>query len=178
MRIPTTGLPRILACGLLAALALPAQDDPDDQLGDLAARDWTRAPRYRVIRVVDGDSLIVSIDGQDERVQLIGVEAPESVRPNWPVEAYGPEAARFLDNLLRGEQVHLEFKPDEPRDKYGRILAFVCRAPDGLFVNLEAIRQGYARAYRRAQHPYLDLFCEVERRAEEARKGLWGAGGR
>jgi micrococcal nuclease len=69
------------------------------------ARDFTGAPAYKVVRVVDGDTTIVRIGDQDTRVRLIGVDTPETVHPTKPVEFHGPEASRFLTNLLKGESV-------------------------------------------------------------------------
>ena len=61
----------------------------------------------------------------------------------------------------------------EMRDKYGRLLAYLYRAPDGLFVNLEIVRQGYGQAYTRYPFKHMELFRHYEHRAQEARKGLW-----
>src|SRR5687768_4909974 len=88
-----------------------------------------------LVEVVDGDTIDVEIGGRDERVRLIGVDTPESVRPDSPVECFGPEAASFTTSLLpTGTALHLERDP-EARDDYGRLLAYVYRAEDGLFVN-------------------------------------------
>ena len=111
-----------------------------------------------MLRTIDGDTIEVEQDGKPVKVRLIGVDTPETVHPSKPVEAFGKEASRFTANLLKGESVYLEFDKDKT-DKYGRTLAFVYRAPDGLFVNLEIIRQGYGHAY--TKYPFDDKHDEA-----------------
>ena len=112
---------------------------------------------YEVARVVDGDTIKIMYEGKQQSVRLIGVNTPETVHPTKPVEPFGNEASYFLTNLLIGEMVSLQFGK-EKHDKYGRLLAYVYRAPDGLFVNLEIVRQGYGRVYTR------EKFKQIERR--------------
>jgi micrococcal nuclease len=137
------------------------------------ARDCTKATAYPVVRVIDGDTIVVRIKGQDTRVPLIGVDTPETVHPSKQVEFYGKEAPRFTTNLLQGESVYLEY--DWPKtDRYGRLLAYVYRASEGLFVNAEIIRQGYGHACTQYPFTYLEEFRAYERAARDARRGLWG----
>jgi micrococcal nuclease len=131
-------------------------------------------PAYKVIRVVDGDTVILEMEGQKITIRLMGVDTPETVHPAKPVEAYGREASNFLKNLLSGESVYLEYESGASKlDKYGRTLAYLYRSPDGLFVNLEIIRQGYGHAYTKFPFQYMDLFREHESHARETGKGLW-----
>lgn len=131
---------------------------------------------YKVMRVVDGDTIAVEIEGEQQAVRLIGVDTPETVHPSKPVETYGKEASSFTRNLLLGESVYL--KPDQgdslERDKYGRLLAYVYRAPDRLFVNAEIIRQGYGHAYTVYPFAKMDEFRVHEQAARTAGRGLWG----
>ena len=129
---------------------------------------------FVVERVVDGDTVMIDFHGKSTRVRLIGVDTPETVHPRKPVECYGPEASTFTKNLLRGEHVFLRFG-DERRDRYDRLLAYVYRAPDGLFVNLELVRQGYARAYLRYPFEFAELFGEAQAKAVAVGKGVWGS---
>jgi micrococcal nuclease len=133
-------------------------------------------PSYRVVRVVDGDTVVLLVDGKQEKVRLIGVDTPETVKPNTPVQPYGPEASRFTKNLLTGESVFMETDPGGAgtQDRFKRELAFLYRAPDGLFVNLELVRQGYGRVYRKVKFKYRDIFEEVEATTKAQHKGLWG----
>ena len=129
---------------------------------------------YRVLSVVDGDTIKVEYKGRSESVRLIGVDTPETVHPNKPVEAFGKEASAFTRNLLIGETVYLRFD-NETRGKYNRLLAYVFRAPDGLFVNLEIVRQGYGHAYVKYPFKHMELFRHYEARARHSHKGLWNA---
>ena len=128
---------------------------------------------YRILRVIDGDTIEVEYEGKDEKVRLIGVDTPETVHPNKPVEPYGRQASAFTKNLLLGESVYLKYG-EERRGKYDRLLAYVYRAPDGLFVNLELVRQGYGRAYTKYPFEHMKAFVEYEKIAQSANKGLWG----
>jgi len=129
---------------------------------------------YKVERVVDGDTVVLLMDGQPTKVRLIGVDTPETVHPKKAVEYYGKEASRFLKNLLGGEEVWVEYASENAtKDKYGRVLAYLYRAPDGLFVNAEIIRQGYGHAYTRFPFKYMEEFRSYERAAREAQRGLW-----
>lgn len=123
-----------------------------------------------VERVVDGDTFILA--GSEERVRLIGANTPETVKRDWPVEPWGPEASAFTKQFLAQRKVRLEF--DGPRrDKYGRTLAFVWVGDRML--NEELIRAGLARA--ELQYPFSEEKKELLRRAEEEaranRRGIW-----
>src|SRR4051795_12968358 len=98
----------------------------------------------RVVRVVDGDTIRVRVGGTEERVRYIGVDTPETVKPGTPVQCFGKAASAFNARLVRARTVRLEFDA-ERRDRYGRLLAYVYREPDGLFVNAELVRRGYAQ---------------------------------
>jgi micrococcal nuclease len=81
-------------------------------------------PLATVERVVDGDTVVVRLDGQSVKVRLIGVDAPESVDPRKPVERFARESATFLSQLVEGKRVRLAYEPAGARiDRYGRTLA-------------------------------------------------------
>ena len=134
--------------------------------------DFTGDVAYKVIRVIDGDTVEIDYRGKATNVRLIGVDTPETVHPNRPVEEYGKEASNFTKNLLQGESVYLRFDIDKT-DKYGRLLAYLYRAPDGLFVNLEIVRQGYGHAYTQFPFKHMELFRHYGNRARTAGKGLY-----
>jgi micrococcal nuclease len=136
------------------------------------------ATRVRVLRVVDGDTILVRMDGRRERVRYIGIDTPESVAPGRPVECYGPAAARENARLVGGSTVTLS-TDEERRDRYGRLLAYVRRTSDGLFVNAALVRDGFATTLRIPPNvAHARRFADLERRARRARRGLWGACGR
>jgi micrococcal nuclease len=135
-----------------------------------------RAPgSARVERVIDGDTIVVDLAGSTYTVRLIGIDTPETVDPDKPVGCYGPEASDRMKHLLPpGTAVHL-WRDLEPRDRYDRMLAYVQRRPDGLFVNADQVRSGAAIA--KAFPPNTALratFEQAEDRARAARLGLWG----
>jgi micrococcal nuclease len=123
-----------------------------------------------VTRVVDGDTIRVNAG---ERIRLIGINTPE-YEPWKPfIQPYGKEAAEYSRELLTGKKVRLE--PDvEPKDKYGRTLAYVY-LEDGTFVNELLVREGYARAiyYAPNGRHYTELKA-AEKEAKAEHKGVWG----
>jgi micrococcal nuclease len=126
-----------------------------------------------ITRVVDGDTVEARIDGRTEDVRYIGVDTPESVKPDTPVQCYALAASHFNEDLVEGERVRLSFDA-ERRDVYGRLLAYV--RLDGRFVNAELVRRGYARTLTIPPNTrYADLFARLEREASAKGRGLWGA---
>ncbi len=132
-------------------------------------------PNAVVQRVVDGDTIIVETGGVEERVRLIGIDTPESVKPGTEVECYGKEASEQTKDLLpEGTEVVLE-RDVEARDRYDRLLAYVHRASDGLFVNESLVSDGYAQP---ATYPpnvaHTDEFVAAGQAARGHNLGLWG----
>ena len=129
----------------------------------------------RVVRVIDGDTIEVSIEGQDEDVRYIGVDTPETHHPTKPVQCYGRAASAFNARLVARERVRL-VRDVEERDRFGRLLAYVYRARDGLFVNAELARAGYARPLPIAPDVrYAGRFAGLAQAARQAGRGLWSA---
>ena len=130
---------------------------------------------YQVIRIVDGDTFEIEYKGKRTSVQLIGVNAPEPNKTNnRPPEPYSEAAIKYLRDLLLEQLVYFIF--DESKfDKYDRLLAYTYRSSDGVFVNLELIREGYAEVDLRYPFKYKGLFMDYESRAKSDRKGLWGS---
>jgi micrococcal nuclease len=128
-----------------------------------------------VTRVVDGDTVHVRIGGDDEAVRYIGVDTPETVKPGTPVQCFGKAASAYNHRLVEGQQVRLRFDA-ERRDRYGRLLAYVYRDRDGLFVNAALVRRGYATTLTIAPNTsHARELSALERRARRSRRGLWRA---
>lgn len=128
-----------------------------------------RSGLVRVKRVVDGDTIELETG---EKVRYIGINAPESVKPNSPVECFGKEASMRNQELVEGKIVRLE-KDISEQDKYGRLLRFTY-LEDGTFVNEWLVREGYARV---STFPpdvaEADRFRLAEREARDSKRGLW-----
>ena len=135
-------------------------------------------PNAIVDRVVDGDTIIVEIAGDRERVRLLGIDTPESVAENRPDQCYGEESADYLRALLPvGTEVTL-IRDVEARDQFDRLLAYVVRSSDQLFVNLDLLEQGYAGVLIYEPNSfYRDLFESAEDAAFADDVGLWGVCG-
>ena len=126
-----------------------------------------------VTRVVDGDTLVVDINGQEERVRLIGVDTPETVHPRKPVEYFGKEASAFTKRMAEGKTVRLETSQGiADRDRYKRLLRYVF-LPDGKLLNAEIIAEGYGHAYTQFPFDKMEEFRQLERDARENGRGLW-----
>jgi micrococcal nuclease len=131
--------------------------------------------RAEVVRAVDGDTIEVRLDGALEDVRYIGVDTPETVKPDTPVQCFGPRASAFDHHLVEGHQVRLVFGV-ERRDVYGRLLAYVYLGRR--FVNAELVRRGLARTLTIAPNDlHAKLFKRLENRASRLGRGLWGACG-
>ena len=130
----------------------------------------------RVVRVVDGDTLIIDRGRGNERLRYIGVDTPETVKPDTPVGFMGAEASAANAGLVEGRDVVLERDVSET-DQYDRLLRYAwLRDGDAwTFVNLELVRQGFAQV---ATYPpdvrWTDTFLDAQREARDAGRGLWG----
>ena len=131
----------------------------------------------RVVRVVDGDTLLASPAGGSGvvRVRVIGVDTPETVKPGTPVRCYGPQASAFTKHLLpAGSVVHAAHEPGGDVDKFGRQLWDVW-LPDGRFLESVLAAAGAARAYPYPpQVEHADVIARLAAQARGQRRGLWG----
>ena len=156
----------LVACGVFLLAAL------------LAWWQWQREPsppealpegRFRVDRVVDGDTLLLA---NGARIRLIGADTPETVKPGVPKQAWGPEATRFTQDFVAGGTVRLQMDRERV-DRYGRFLAYVW--VEDRMLNEELIRSGLARArteffYSRSMKT---RFTRAEQEAKDAGRGIW-----
>jgi micrococcal nuclease len=137
-----------------------------------------------VVRVVDGDTIVVEVTGRtegpgagdaplgtEERVRLIGIDTPESVKPDTPVECFGREASAAAKALLEGQEVRL-VKDVEETDAYDRLLRYVYLGSE--MANARLVANGYATAYTYPPNiRHSELFVQLQREAREGDRGLW-----
>ena len=130
----------------------------------------------RIVAVVDGDTVEVSLGGRSERVRLLGIDTPETVDPDRPVGCFGPEAsARTAELLPDGTEVQLQ-RDVEGRDHFGRLLAYVFRADDDTFVNEVLLAEGYAEVLViEPNGAYAARLRQAESSARASGAGLWGS---
>jgi micrococcal nuclease len=179
VRPPRRGALRgpLLLALLIAALALSRCGTDGDDDG---SAEPTGPLTARVTNVVDGDTIEVELpDGSEEDVRYIGIDTPETVKPDTPVECGGPRAHEVNERLVDGRTVRLRFDA-ERRDVYGRLLAYVYVPGEGpggrpLFVNAELARRGLARTLTiEPNDSFAELFARLAGRAAARGRGLWG----
>jgi len=126
----------------------------------------------RVERVVDGDTVILAAGLGSSR--LVGVDTPETVKPDAPVQCFGPRASAFTKRVL-GAAGRVRYRvAREPVDAYGRSLVYVW-LPDGRFFNAMLVGRGYARPLPFPPNTrYAPLFQRLAETAARAGRGLWG----
>ena len=176
---PKTPVVEVAASTDAPAASSGAVDAAAPTVGPLPTVGPTEA-NATVMRVIDGDTIEVHLSAagrnRREHVRLIGIDTPESKKPNTPVECFAKAASAGTESLLpSGTPVRLE-RDVEERDRYGRLLAYVFRASDGLFVNLELARAGYAAALTYPPNvAHTDAFLDAVAVARAAGIGLWGS---
>jgi micrococcal nuclease len=128
---------------------------------------------YKVTHVADGDTISVDMNGKTESIRMIGVDTPESVKPNSPVQCYGHEASDFTKKNLTNTTVKLEADPaGDNRDRYDRLLRYVY-LEDGTLWNQKLIDGGYGFAYLSFQFGKQADFAASQAHAKDAKLGLW-----
>jgi len=158
--VPTAPMPQVAA-------ALPT-------VASNPATTQEKAALYPVVKVVDGDTIDVSVNGEKIRVRLIGLDTPEIVDPRKPVQCFGREASEKAHEILDGTSVRLEMDPSQgDLDKYGRTLAYVFLKDWTNFAEL-MITEGYGHEYTyNLPYRYQAEFKAAEAEAREEKKGLW-----
>ena len=131
---------------------------------------------YNVLKVIDGDTIVVDIGGEKETLRLIGIDAPEIDASSLNKKCFGKEAEEFAKKILSGASVGLENdETQDDRDKYGRLLRYVI-LKDGSNFNKTLIREGLAKEYAyKTAYKYQKEFKNAETEARKAKKGLWSA---
>jgi micrococcal nuclease len=165
---------------LLAIAALEAgsatHQEPRVGISEQSIESRNEIPEKRVvIRVIDGDTIVVN---PNEKVRLIGVDAPETVHPNRTAQCFGRDAKEFTRSLVERQTIRLVLDESNAarnhKDRYGRTLAYVY-FDDGTMLNAELIRRGYAHAYTRFPFRHVVEFRQLERIARSQAVGLWAS---
>jgi endonuclease YncB( thermonuclease family) len=128
---------------------------------------------YSINHFIDGDTIAVNMDGHTETVRFIGVDTPETHKPNTPVQCYGPAAAAYTKNTIGSQKVRLSADPkNTDRDRYGRLLRYVY-LPNGKLLNEQLILNGYGFYYPYFPFSKKAQFAADEKLAQSENKGLW-----
>jgi len=139
------------------------------------------AGMYHVMKVVDGDTIEVSLTGKVndlESVRFIGINTPETVHPTKAVECFGKEASNKTKELLTNQNVFLERdQTQDDRDKYGRLLRYILLS-DKTNINQYLVQEGFAYEYTyKIPYTYQSIFKQAQQYAKTNQKGLWAADG-
>lgn len=132
-----------------------------------------------LVSVLDGDTITVAIGQNTETIRLLGIDTPEKTGGPRPAECHGDAATTFARELLEEGSTVLLARDAEPRDLYGRLLAYVYRDADGLFVNLAMLEHGAATTLSLEPNTtFADEFAQANAVARQNGRGLWGSCGR
>lgn len=130
---------------------------------------------YRVIRVDDGDTIVVDMAGTDEKIRFIGVDTPETQDPRKAVQCFGKAATAYTRQRIGTDTVRLMSDPlSSNRDRYNRLLCYVYLS-DGALLNQTIIADGYGFAYLSFPFTKSDYFAQSQTQAREQSKGLWSS---
>lgn len=129
----------------------------------------------QVIRVVDGDTLVVTVGVIEEKIRVIGINSPESVDPRKPVECFGREASAHAKELLIGQSVSLVSDPSQDnRDKYQRLLRYVYVNNGIGDFGKRMLQDGYAHEYTYdLPYQHQQEYQQTQQQAQQSKKGLW-----
>lgn len=129
---------------------------------------------YTVERFVDGDTIAVNMNGKSEKIRFVGVDTPETHKPNAPVQCYGPAAAAYTKTILTGKQFRLvSDEKSTDRDRYGRLLRYIVFT-DGTVFNKQLINTGHGFYYPYFPFTKSDEFAQAQIAAQTANLGVWG----
>lgn len=129
---------------------------------------------FPVLEVLDGDTIVVDLDGTEETVRLLGVDTPETRDPRRPVQCFGKQASDYTKQMLLGKAVKLVIDPsDDNRDSFGRLLRYIY-IEDGTMINERLVYDGYAFAYEKYPTARTTMLKQMEADAKKNNRGLWG----
>jgi endonuclease YncB( thermonuclease family) len=127
---------------------------------------------FKVVEIVDGDTIKANIRGKIETIRLLAIDTPETKDPRKPVQCFGNEATKKMQSFVSGKYIRLiDDRSQGNRDKYSRLLRYVY---DGnIFINKEMVAQGFAFSYKQYPTKFLNEFNRLEQQAREKNLGLW-----
>lgn len=129
---------------------------------------------YAISNFVDGDTIAISMNGGIEKVRFIGIDTPETHKPNTPVQCYGPAASAYTKTMIGNQRVRLEADSlGTNRDRYNRLLRYVY-LPDGTLLNQKIIETGHGFYYPYFPYSKSEDFKAAQASAKAANLGLWG----
>ena len=129
---------------------------------------------FPIKKFVDGDTVLIDMSGSDEEIRFIGIDTPETHKPDTPIQCFGPDAAAYTKQRIGSDRIRLVADSlTTNRDRYDRLLRYVY-LEDGTNLNLELVQKGYAFAYA---FPFAKSqeFHQAMKTAQSARSGLWGS---
>lgn len=136
----------------------------------------TNSTYYSVLKIIDGDTISVEINGEEKKIRILGINTPESVDPDRPVECYGIEASNYLKQWLGGSKIKIYYDRAKPKnDDYGRLLAYIMDS-EQVDIGATLITKGYAKEYTYKNEWYAKQtqYRNLEKTAKDNSLGLWG----
>lgn len=127
-----------------------------------------------LIRKIDGDTIIVSFNNKELTIRYLLIDTPETVKPNTPIQKYGPEASEFNEKILKtSKKIEIEFDVYQKKDKYNRALCYVYA--DGKSVQEQLLKAGLAeiKYVKEPDTRYLKDFKKAQNSAKGNKLGLW-----
>lgn len=159
--------------GLEPDTGVKTSTDSDVSLSDNSSSEVFEPGEYKVTSVIDGDTIHIDYNGTDRKVRLIGVDAPETVDPNKPVDCFGPESSNYLKERLEGQNVKLASDSTQSsEDKYGRLLRYVYL--DSEDIGKSIIENGFGKEYTYDNsYAHQGNYKQAQYAAMASGEGIW-----
>lgn len=131
---------------------------------------------YKVLKVTDGDTIRLEIDGESTPLRLLSIDAPELSHPTKPTECFAKESKEYLEKLILNKEIRIEYDSNQGKyDRYDRLLGYIyLKDENGLFINEDLVRKGYAKTYTAINSDYKEQFLNIEKSIRNKNIGLWG----
>lgn len=177
---------RLILAIFLALTLTSCQGIPKENKNEFSKEERQIYQKAKVKYAVDGDTIWVDIDGKDEKIRFVGVNTPEIAKDGKPAEFMADEAKDFTNSILKNKEIYLE-RDISDRDKYDRLLRYIWLEEPAKNPSLSDIekntlngilvKEGYAYAnYYKPDIKYQDYLKELEKSAQDNKKGIWSDG--